>query len=231
MGKKGRRAKKSRQFCIPNFVDVEAFRSARSSVEKAECRKRFGVPEEALVVGTVAAVKRGHKRLDYLIREFVALASGDSSHRSHLLIAGSRTEESEEMVRLAEEVAPGRITIRFDLPRADMPLLYRALDVFALTSLFEMMPIAVLEAMASGLPVLANKHPVLEWMVGDGGSCIDMAAEGALAAEIGVYAANEALRRERGAAARERAEEMFSKEVVVRQMIAMYEEKGIGQGA
>jgi glycosyltransferase involved in cell wall biosynthesis len=50
-----------------------------------------------------------------------------------------------------------------------MPDLYRCMDVFVLTSLFEMMPIALLEALASGLPCLVNRHPVLEWMVGTGG--------------------------------------------------------------
>ena len=49
-----------------------------------------------------------------------------------------------------------------------MPDLYRSLDVFVLASVFEMMPIAILEALASGLPVIANRIPQLQWMVGGG---------------------------------------------------------------
>jgi len=50
-----------------------------------------------------------------------------------------------------------------------------------LCSLKEMMPIALLEAIASGLPCIVNRHPVLEWITGPGGEAIDMTQTGALA--------------------------------------------------
>jgi glycosyltransferase involved in cell wall biosynthesis len=51
-----------------------------------------------------------------------------------------------------------------------------------------------------------------------------MTKKGALAAEIERYAGDEALLKQRGAAARERVETMFSKEAVVAQIVNMYEE-------
>lgn len=179
---------------IPNFVDTEVFRPARDQAEKHACRQKLGIPEDAFVVGTVAAVKKHHKRIDYLIREFMEYAnrkalknnngravsqegrkdreasrpSRSFCEDSFLLICGARTGESDELMDLADLLAPEGIKFFFDLPREQMPDYYRALDVFALTSLFEMMPIAVLEALAGGLPVICNRHPVLEWMVGKG---------------------------------------------------------------
>jgi glycosyltransferase involved in cell wall biosynthesis len=185
---------------MPNFVDTEIFRPAASDAEKAACREKLGIPPDALVIGTAATVKRPHKRIDWLVREFAALLKrpqttdhrpqtgrgegGDGQLERHgpqglrsavcglqsspfLAIAGARTAESGDIADTARGLCGERVKFFLDLPRDRMPDFYRALDVFVLVSLFEMMPIAVLEALGSGLPVVANRHPVLEWMVGE----------------------------------------------------------------
>jgi len=230
---------------IPNFVDTNVFHPAGSKEEKEGARRELGIPSDAFVVGTAAAVKTRHKRIDYLVREFARVSSvegrvsrGDGDAPAFLVIAGAGTEESEKLQQMAEELAPGRIKFFLDHPREHMPAFYRALDVFVLVSLFEMMPIAVLEALASGLPVIANRHPVLEWMVGAsgkreaesgtdrgaesrGGDCIDMAEEGALAGFLAGVSPEWIQQRSDGA--RRRAENMFSKQAVAGEYIAYYE--------
>ncbi len=221
-GKRGRVWK-----AIPNFVDCDVFKREAGSGKREECvgvrgcgsigveegpngaemrlsrqelREKMGIPADAFVVGCVAAVKKDHKRIDYLIREVAVLSgipslpggegqgegylSGADQHPHpsplpsrerelgrglFLLLAGARTAETHELIALAEELIPGRYKILLDCPRDRMPDLYRAMDVFVLPSLFEMMPIALLEALASGVPCVVNHHPVLEWMVGSGG--------------------------------------------------------------
>ena len=200
---------------LPNFVDSAVFRPVASVVEKQAIRASLGLPADAFIVGCVAAVKKHHKRIDYLINEFACLSNDtvvpgreefeqkhaknakeeglvtafggneNSSLRTsrasvqnsflepYLLIAGAKTHETAELIVLAESLIPGRYKILTDLGRSQMPDLLRSMDVFVLTSLFEMMPIALLEALASGLPCMVNQHPVLEWMTGAGEKSIE----------------------------------------------------------
>jgi len=188
---------------LPNFVDCAVFRPVASVAEKQALRQAMGIPVDALVIGCVAAVKKHHKRIDYLIREFARLsddanrweteeieqkereerkglgfAAGGGKEKfslfppfpsvqtPHLLIAGAGTGETAELIALAESLMPGRYKILTDCGRDRMPGLYHVMDVFVLTSLFEMMPIAILEGLASGLPVITNNHPVMTWMTG-----------------------------------------------------------------
>lgn len=225
--------KHKRWAAIPNFVDTGRFRPARDEAEKKACREAFGIPADAFVVGCVAALKKSHKRIDYLIREFATLSHSHTPTLPHfLVIAGARQADTDELIALAEELVPGRARIFPDLPRKRMPALYRAFDMFVLTSLFEMMPIAVLEALASGLAVIANRHPVLEWMTGcrneaegepsyAGGACVKMDQEGTLARFLVEQDRNRL--RETGLAARRCAEQVFSKQAIVSQYIQFYQ--------
>lgn len=207
---------------IPNFVDTAVYRPATGADERAAARRRFGIPDESLVVGCVAAVKSSHKRIDYLIREFGAWlkSAGPGVGGAWLAIAGSRTPESDSLRAMADRETGGRVTVLTDLARADMPDFYRSMDVFSLASLFEMMPIALLEALSSGLPVIVNNHPVLAWMAGEGGIRIQMAEDGALAAALS--ALSRSWISNASTAARVRAVAEFSREAVVRKYVEYY---------
>ena len=260
--------KRQHWVAIPNFVDCEVF--TPGSGKREELRKRLGIPENAFVVGCVAAIKKDHKRIDYLIREFAQgtekrdseqstvsseqltvnseqrtekggaspeeeLSTSSSElftvHRSlftpFLLIAGARTAESDELVAMAERCVPGRYKILLDCSRDQMPGLYRAMDVFVLPSLFEMMPIALLEGLACGLPAISNDHSVMTWMTGahaaqPGGWAIDMGQAGALSGLLAKLSREDVT--ERGKNARERARSMFSREAVIAQYVEYYQQ-------
>ena len=104
-----------------------------------------------------------------------------------------------------------------------MPYLYQAADIFALASLHEMMPIAMLEALASGLPIACNDTPTMRWMAGPAGEPNDISAEGALAAQL--LRLTDPVERSRFSwQARAHAERTFSEPVVIPQMLQMYGE-------
>jgi glycosyltransferase involved in cell wall biosynthesis len=148
---------------LPNFVDTDKF-----TPKGDDLRRELGIPHDCMVFGTAAAIKKHHKRIDHMLKEFCGFIkdfSGPDQLRPHLVLAGASTPETPELMRLAEENHPDLIHFLLDLPHDRMPALYRTLDVFLLTSLFEMMPIAVLESLSSSCPVISNQTPVLEWMV------------------------------------------------------------------
>ncbi len=203
---------------MPNFVDTDIF--CPSDIQQSDLRDELGIGRDVLVVGTAATVKKPHKRIDYLIREFAGFLKSSGRDDVVLVIAGAKVPGSDELISMANELAGDKIKFCFNVPRAKMPDLYRTLDLFVLASVFEMMPIAVLEALASGLPVVCNNTPVLSWMIGDGGECVDMGRDGALAEFIAGVDGQWIDRC--GQIARGHAVEMFGKDVVIRQYVEYY---------
>jgi len=202
---------------IGNFVDVEKFSPGDGSAFRA----RYGIPADVPVILSVAAVKKIHKRIDYLIREVAALRRANDAD-VRLVVAGARTAETDGLLALAREELGEAALFLLDRPRESIPDLLRMADVFALCSLKEMMPIALLEATAMGLPCLVSTHPVVAWMIGDGGETVPMQQDGALARALPPYLDPE--RRARtGRAARRHAVENFGKDAIVRQYLEMYE--------
>lgn len=121
-------------YYVPNGIDLS----------------RFGVVRQANavpVIGTVAAL-RAEKNLPRLLRAFARVRA---QRDCRLVIAGDGPElpglraMAAELGVAADVAFPGHV--------ADTPALYAGFDVFALSSDTEQMPMAVLEAMAAGLPV------------------------------------------------------------------------------
>ncbi len=125
---------------VPNGIDLTRFRS------QASAPRPVGPP----VIGTVAAL-RPEKNVVRLIRSF-ALAARE--HPARLMIVGDGPERAPLTALAAELGISGQVI--FTGHRDDTPALYAGFDLFALTSDTEQMPLSVIEAMASGLPVVAT---------------------------------------------------------------------------
>jgi glycosyltransferase involved in cell wall biosynthesis len=204
---------------IPNFIDTETFAPGPS----AELRAELGLPADALVVLTAAAIKRDHKRIDCLVEEFARLRRARPELPAYLVVAGGRETETEEVVALGQRLLGDHVRFLVRFPRSRMPELYRLADVFTLCSLKEMMPIALLEATASGLPCVVHHHPVMAWMTGAGGLPRDLAPAGALAEALAGLLADGGKRRALGRQARQHCLDQFSQDRVVDQVLAYYE--------
>lgn len=205
---------------IPNFVDTRQFAPGESAPLRAE----LGIPADAIVVLAAAAIKRHHKRVDYVLSEFAQLRIRQPGLPIYLVLAGGWEAETDALIAEGQARLGDRVRFLVRFPRSRMAELYRLADVFTLGSLKEMMPIALLEAAASGLPCVVNAHPVMEWMVGPGGAAIDMSQRGALAGELERLALDPPLRQRLGRAAREHCHANFGKDRVVDQILDYYQQ-------
>jgi 1,2-diacylglycerol 3-alpha-glucosyltransferase len=202
----------SKHFAIGNFVDTNLFSPGPSSL-----REEFNIPEDAFVIACVAAIKKTHKRVDYLIKEVSQL----KDKNIFLIIAGAYEEESPEVIKLGEDLLGPRVLFLKNFPRARVVDVLRSANIYILCSLKEMMPIALLEAISCGLPALIHKYPVEEWMIGAGGESLDMSKEGQLKETILKYQ-NKTYLLEKAKNAREHAIHHFSKKVIVDDILKMY---------
>jgi glycosyltransferase involved in cell wall biosynthesis len=137
---------------IPNGVDTSRF------FHDTPRRIELGLPTDRPLVLMVSALIPSKR---------VALGIEALSHlpNAHLVVAGDGPLRG-EIDSLASRVLPGRFT-RLSLPMDRMPDLYRSVDVFLHLSKVESFGNVFLEAMASGLPIVAPQSPRLEWIVGD----------------------------------------------------------------
>lgn len=137
----------SRIVVIPNGVDLDAFRPP-SPPERRAARDAFHLDDDARVVLFVGH-EFGRKGLDYLIR---ALAHAPSVL---LMAVGGDPRSIEDARRTASECGVTE-RVLFTGPRRDRAVLFAAADMFALPSAYEATPLVVLEALASGLPVVCT---------------------------------------------------------------------------
>lgn len=206
----------------PNFVDTDRFKPVQSKEKQRVLRERLGLPPEGFLIGTAAAIKRSHKRIDYIIDEVAAMTEVTRGPPSrHLVIAGATETETSELIAYAEQKLGDHVTFLRDLPFHDMPDFYRCLDVFVLGSLFEMMGIVLAEAMSAGVPALVHNHPVLRYVIGkDGGICLAMDEPGSLSECLASL--DDQSIRQMSKEARKRAIHTFSKNTVIGQYIDHY---------
>ncbi|MCC9599512.1 glycosyltransferase family 4 protein [Stieleria sp. JC731] len=203
---------------IPNFIDVDHFYPGRSD----QLRRELEIPPGQFVVLVVAAIKRRHKRIDYLLGEFKALASSMPDAPITFVIAGGQESDTAALIAMGTELLGDRVRFLVGFPRERMPELYRMADVFVLGSLKEMMPIALLEATASGLPCVVHQHPVMSWMVAGGGLSLDMTRQGVVTESLHQLLHQPEQLAELGAVARSHCCSQFGTDAVVDQLLEYY---------
>lgn len=141
---------------IPNGVNLNHFDESTKSI-------KTDLPRP-LILNVAAFV--GWKRQALLIRAVSKLEKGS------LLLVGDGAEK-EKLAALCEELLPDRYEIR-SFPYSQMPTIYPAADLFSFPTVpWESFGIVMVEAMASGLAVVATDDPIRKEIVGRAGILVD----------------------------------------------------------
>jgi glycosyltransferase involved in cell wall biosynthesis len=216
--------------CIPNGIDTSRFQP-NPTVRQA-VREQLGCAPDAFVWLTVGRLEpvKNHLGLLSAFREVAAVHP-----HARLLIAGQGSLQAATEQRIAELGLAERVHLLG--VRRDIPELLNAADAFVLPSLWEGMPLTLLEAGAVGLPIVAtdvggNSEIVLESKTG---YLVPVRDTAALAeAMLRVMRLSDADRFTMGQAGRAHVVQNFDLERVVDRWEALYREllqqKGIAWG-
>lgn len=191
---------------IINGVDTEIIKPTMS---KTELKSEIGLSPDTFVIGSVGRLDPV-KDHETLLKAFAGAVKKHCDRKMALIIAGSGPLKN-KLIATAGKLNIGHNVI-FTGERDDIIQLYNCMDIYVLPSIAEGISNTILEAMASGLPVLASN-------VGGNLELIDQNRNGffffpgnreELASLIGRYVDNYSLVTEHGSNSRQRALNNFS---------------------
>lgn len=215
---------------IHNGVDARRFRPDPAA--RARLRAEFGYREDHVVVGIVGRVtpSKGHR--EFL--EMAALLSGSHPQARFLIVGEATRGEEQEGQAIIDGIAAAGLggVVRVTGFRADVPDLLSAMDIFAFPSHNEAFGLALVEAMATGLPTVSSDCDGVPDIVVEGVTGLMVPAkDGArLAAAAARLLDDPALRVACGRAARERVLAEFTEERFVAALERLYGEALAARG-
>lgn len=200
-----------RSVVIENGIDLSRYRDDGLS---AGLRAALSLPPSAVLIGAIGNLRRA-KGYETLLQaaQLVCGAHPDI----HFVIAGDTNGGLlPELERLRAELALSD-RVHFLGLRSDVPAVLADLDLYVLSSYTEGFSLALVEAMASGLPVIATRSGGPERIIDADRTGLLVAPRDpqSLAARIQHLLADEALRKQLGAAAKEAVTQRFSSERMV----------------
>ncbi|WP_245800365.1 glycosyltransferase [Thiomonas intermedia] len=134
---------------IPNGIDLQKF----SSFSGAGVRTEFGLPEDRLLIGIVGRLheQKAHGDLFHALAQLPQVRDGTLN----CLVVG--TGDLQDALKQQVQDLGLQNCVIFTSMRTDVPRLVAAMDVFVMSSHWEGLPIALLEAMASSKAVLCTR--------------------------------------------------------------------------
>jgi glycosyltransferase involved in cell wall biosynthesis len=201
---------------IYNAVDWSAL---DATLTRDAMRASLALPADAVVACIIARLteQKGHRYLLDAIANTPALAD------LHVLVVGNG-ELRDDLRARADTLGLGT-RIRFLGARRDLGNLLQACDIFAMPSLWEGLPLSMVLAMGSGLPVVATRVAGIPEVVRDGetGLLVPPGDSAALGAALAQLTTDAALRLRVGSAARHFVRPRFGVESYVAAITKLYD--------
>ncbi|ASJ17242.1 glycosyl transferase [Thermococcus chitonophagus] len=198
---------------IPNGVDTEVFNPKDRETARDVIERKFGIDTENTVLYVGRLEPR--KGVSYLI-------SAMRNVEGKLIIAGDGGLRP-LLERKAREL---KIQARFlgKVSYSDLVYLYKAVDVFVLPSLSEAFGIVLIEAMASGTPVIGTSVGGIPEIIDGCGILVKPKNPSELAEAINTVLSNQEIAKKLGRLGRIRAEAVYSWKVIAKRTLKTYRE-------
>lgn len=211
---------------VPNGIDAARFTHTRSE----ELLRELGVPAGAFVVGAVGNLNAA-KGYDVLLRAAALLRS--RSEGWHFVVVGDDGHGRERELLTLRDSLGLRDHVTFTGFRSDVPRLLASFDAYALTSSSEGFSLAIVEAMAAGVPVVATRCGGPEQILEDGrtGLLVENGSAEAVADALASLRARPERREALAAAARAEVRANFTIDANVRRYEQLYEQCVGGRAA
>ena len=201
---------------IPNGIDTERY---NPNGNQATVRAEFGIPIDAFVIGSAGRLA---PEKNYALLLAAAAQCHDAGISTHVVLFGDGDERAALSSTAAQLGLEGSVS--FLGWRSDMYRLLCALDVFVLTSESEGLPLALLEAMAAGLPIVSTPVGDIPLLVAEGktGHLVARGNASGFASRLRQLAENSSARRCMGTAARAAVVDGYSQATMIRQYLDAY---------
>ena len=211
-------SKMDRTVVIKNGINLQRF---NPSLHTYNVRAELDIAPDVVLVGYIARITAQKDPLT-LLRAVAALPA---SLNVKFLLVGNGDLKAEAQ-QLARELGIASRIIFTDF-RQDIPDVLQALDIFCLPSLWEGLPIGILEAMAMGKPVIASSIEATKEIIEHGvnGLLVPIKSPDKLAAAIQQLATSKELRRALGASAYQTIQAGFTAEAMTRQVEQLYQQQ------
>ena len=180
---------------------------------------------------SVARFSDPRKNVRLLFKAYAQLRQ-ERPRAPRLVLAGTSGPTPADWAHAVALGVADHIEVRQDVPARELAELYRSASLFVLSSNEEGLGIVLLEAMASGLPVVSTRCGGPETVVTEGqtGFLVPVGDAPALAARIGTLLDSDAMRRAMGAAGRRVVVERFSLDAAASPFLQTYDELLAGAG-
>ena len=212
----------SKATLIGNGINVGAIRRRVARDARGKIRRELGISDDAFVIVVVARLEppKGHFLLLEVLKEYLA---NEKTRELVALLVGDGMER-DSLESKAAEYDLGNVA-RFTGFREDVADLLAASDVSVLTSRFEGVPRALMESMASGLPVVATDVPGTRSLVrhGETGLLVSYGDVSGMVAALRQVVDDPDLARRMGRAGQRLVESRFDEERYVDRITEVYD--------
>lgn len=201
---------------IPNAIDLTEFDFYLDEKQK---KTTLDIPDNHTVITCVSNLRRG-KGHEYLLQAFERIFQ---THRDLTLLIVGNGERMNELIDLVSSYA-SKENIKFLGNRTDVKDILRISDIFVLPTLGEGMSNAIMEAMASGIPIVTTDIPENRELIENNVSGVLVFPKDSenLAITLKTMANDPLLRKRLGVAARRVLEEKFSLPIITEKLSGLF---------